>query len=182
LISPDGTRRLYFRRKLIATEDITGDGIIGTGESLYVPQILRLRGFDAGVNHDFGDIDADNNPGVYDGQIDTWACDAEEGFIGRGASVGGAYTGYRLPVDADDCWVDMYQGAISVEARNLTLSPDTDPISSRKGGSYQVNPYVSIFLLHKVYYPQWKNKVRDYSSELQVAVETAFNTNTFYTQ
>jgi hypothetical protein len=70
-----------------------------------------LRGFDAGTLHDFSKTDGGVNPGLYDGQIDTWACDASQGFIGRDSnlSIKGAYSDYRLPADGNDCWEDLYQ-------------------------------------------------------------------------
>ncbi|MBQ7073690.1 hypothetical protein IJM86_01210 [bacterium] len=78
------------RRKLVKQEHLTGE-INDTSrpylpeESLYTLQILRLKGFDAGKKHNFGIIDG--NTGLYDGVIDTWACDASQGFFGHGQSV-----------------------------------------------------------------------------------------------
>jgi hypothetical protein len=82
LISQDGRNRLYFRRKLKEQQDIDNN-VIGTGEQLYVLQMLRLRGFDAGTKHDFSKTNGTDNPGLYDGQIDTWACDYAQGFVGN---------------------------------------------------------------------------------------------------
>jgi hypothetical protein len=62
LISPDGKSRLYFRRKLIAQEDINADGVYDEREKLYVIQMLRLRGFDAGTKHTFNNTDGNSNP------------------------------------------------------------------------------------------------------------------------
>lgn len=56
-ISPDGKNRLYFRRKLIAQEDLNGNGKYEDQEKLYVIQMLRLRGFDAGTQHNFSETD-----------------------------------------------------------------------------------------------------------------------------
>ena len=39
--------------------------------------MLKLRGFDAGSKHVFDPADSK----TYDGEIDTWACDAGEGFF-----------------------------------------------------------------------------------------------------
>ncbi len=49
----------------------------GEVSSGYTLQILKLRGFDAGRTHSF---DAENDNEVYDGQIDTWACDYGQHF------------------------------------------------------------------------------------------------------
>jgi hypothetical protein len=61
LISQDGRNRLFFRRKLKESQDLDNNGI-GTGEQLYVLQMLRLRGFDAGTKHDFSDTNGSSNP------------------------------------------------------------------------------------------------------------------------
>ena len=61
LISQDGRSRLFFRRKLVKQEDIheAGGTHYMTGENLYVLQVLRLRGFDAGTLHNFDQTCAD---------------------------------------------------------------------------------------------------------------------------
>ncbi|MCR5411682.1 MAG: hypothetical protein K6E76_01470 [Patescibacteria group bacterium] len=46
---------------------------------------MRLKGFDAGTKHTFNDTDGNTNPGIYDGYIDTWTCDASLGFKGQGS-------------------------------------------------------------------------------------------------
>ncbi|MDR3168726.1 MAG: hypothetical protein LBU27_03040 [Candidatus Peribacteria bacterium] len=84
LISQDGKSRLFFRRNLVMTGDFDDDNLANsTGEKLYVIQILRLRGFDAGTKHNFSITEGSSNPGLYDGQIDTWACDYSQGFFGH---------------------------------------------------------------------------------------------------
>jgi len=70
--------RMYLRRKLIETGDWNYDGIVsGSYEKLYSLQMLKLRSFDAGTNHDFSLV---TSSGVYDGVIDTRACDYSQGF------------------------------------------------------------------------------------------------------
>lgn len=107
-------------------------------------------------------------------------CDASQGFIGKGASIGGAYPEFRLPLDANDCWVDLYQGSISLDAWNLMIYPDADPTLMWKNDDYQINPYIKVFLLNKVYLPAWKNKLQSLPQDFQVVVETTFNTKNFY--
>jgi len=58
-------------------------------DNLYTLQILKLRGFDAGTHHDF---DPTDSSGVYDGNIDTRACDYAQGFICHGSGVGPLYS------------------------------------------------------------------------------------------
>lgn len=162
LISLDGKERLFFRRKLVKQEHLI-DGNTSptyeTGESLYTIQILRLKGFDAWQLHNFSKIAW--NTGLYDGVIDTWACDTSQGFIGKWASLsGGAYKDYKLPKDADDCWVDLYQSTISLMAWNLSIAPHKDPNLAWKEANSQVHPYITFFTYNGLYLPAWK-KVSD---------------------
>ena len=54
LISQDKNSRIFIRRKLIESGDWNNDGIIsGDSEYLYTLQMIKLRGFDAGDNHNF---------------------------------------------------------------------------------------------------------------------------------
>ena len=79
LISQDGKRRLFLRNRLIASGDWNNNGIVGdsVSEKLYTLEILRLKGFDAGTDHNLDTV----RGGTYDGKIDTWACDGGEGFV-----------------------------------------------------------------------------------------------------
>ncbi|MEI6672857.1 MAG: hypothetical protein WCL02_06075 [bacterium] len=65
---------------MIESGDWNNNGITGDtdSEKLYTLQILKLKGFDAGSNHNF---DINTSSGVYDGKIDTRACDYAQGFI-----------------------------------------------------------------------------------------------------
>ena len=85
-----------------------------------------------------------------------------------------------MPADADDCWIDLYQSSITLDAWNLTLYPDTDPVLMRDKPEYQINPYVKIFLLNKVYLPARRHKVQNLPEHFQVTAETTFNTKSFY--
>ncbi|MEI6774825.1 MAG: hypothetical protein WCL18_08910 [bacterium] len=68
---------------MIGSGDRNRDGIIsGDSEKQYTLQILKLRGFDAGTKHN---LDVTTSSGVYDGKIDTRACDYAQGFICNGS-------------------------------------------------------------------------------------------------
>ena len=60
------------RRALIETGNFETGGMNIDTNKLYTIQMLKLRGFDAGNNHLF---DVTQSSGVYDGIIDTRACD-----------------------------------------------------------------------------------------------------------
>lgn len=77
LISKDKKTRLLLRRKLVQQNDSNNNGTFEAFERLYVVQMLQLRGFDAGTKHSFDAADADNQY-MYDGLIDTWACDYDK--------------------------------------------------------------------------------------------------------
>jgi hypothetical protein len=78
--------------------------------------------------------------------------------------------------------VDVPQGAISMDARNLTLSPDTDPTLAWKQNEYQINPHIKVFLLNRVYLPMRQEKLPAYKQQFQFVLQTAFNTKTLYSQ
>jgi len=60
---------------------------------------------DAGDRHDF---DINNSSGVWDGVIDTWVCDLDNGFFCNGKMVDDKiYSGYRLALDENDGWIDI---------------------------------------------------------------------------
>lgn len=94
MISHDESRRLFLRRALKNYEDNKGNASTG-----YTIQILKLRGFDAGRQHQF---DASNDKTVYDGQIDTWACDYGQHFECNGKEIGAPYQNYKLAEDVND--------------------------------------------------------------------------------
>lgn len=73
------------------TGDFNNDTVYGSGDSekRYTLQILKLKGFDAGNNHDFN---TDTSSGVYDGKIDTRACDYAQGFICNGSGISDVYS------------------------------------------------------------------------------------------
>jgi hypothetical protein len=77
--------------------------------------------------------------------------------------------------------VDIPQGAISSDAWNLVLYPDTDPYLAYKEG-VQLNPYFQIFILNRVYLPARQSKIPAYTQQFQFALQTIFNTKTFYSQ
>ena len=169
LISHDWKKRLYFRRKLI---NHSWDSV------QYKIQMLRLKWFDAWQKHDF------DNPSewFYDGQIDTWACDYSMWFepinkAGR-QSVWWAYSGYYLPADVDDCWVDLTYWSTSIYTWNLSISPLNDPDLYWMDENRQINPYMKIFVVNWLYSPI------AYSgstiTEFKVPVETAINMKDFY--
>ncbi len=178
LISQDGKHRLYFRRNLVEEYDRTGDGI-GTGEQKYVIQMLKLKGFDAGRQHNFEIVSGSTNPWLYDGQIDTWACDASQGFMGAWKSLSGAYANYKLPVNADDCWVDLDLGSLSISAWNFSLSPTSDPVLAWSGQNSQINPVIILSLFSTLYYGSGEMK---FPSSLipSIPLQTTFNTKNFY--
>lgn len=90
LISQDGDSRILIRRALMESGDRNHDGAIsGDSETRYTLQMLKLKGFDAGNSHNF---DVTSSSGVYDGKIDTRACDYSQGFICNGSGLGNIYS------------------------------------------------------------------------------------------
>lgn len=165
LISHDGKSRLFFRRKLVNQS---------SGAVQYKIQMLRLRWFDAWREHSFDHMSLWS----YDGQIDTWACDTSMWFIWKWSNIWWAYSGYYLPANKDDCWVDLTYWGTSVYTRNLSISPLNDPDLYWKAQDKQINPYMKILLVNGVYLPTASS---DSSiNSFNIPIETTINMKDFY--
>jgi len=179
LISHDGKYRLYFRRKFY------GDYYNADNweyYSQYRIEMLRLRWFDAGSKHNFS---TDDNEWLYDGVIDTWACDTSMWFepadkTGR-QSVGWAYSDYYLPLDEDDCWVPLTYWSTSVSAWNIWISPVGDSDLYWGDPSRQINAYMKILTVNSVYFPYYSTRmVASSIGDFKVPLETTINMKDFY--
>lgn len=166
LISHDKSKRLLIRRKKY------NNGNNGR----YGLEMLQLRSFDAGKQHNFSNTSAADNPGIYDGVIDTWACDYSKGYVCKGPSVGGAYANYRLPQDEDDGWVELSAGDVSIEDWSLEIYPLKDPSLARREPLYQQNPYVRVSFTMKLDQDSWQTKISDEQRERYVLpLQTMFS-------
>lgn len=181
LISQDGTRRIFLRRALIESGDANGDGVIsGDTEKFYTIQMLKLRWFDAGHKHNFDPV---TSSGVYDGVIDTWACDYAQWFTCSGASISGAYANFKLPADANNGWVNIFERNLTVADWNLRVFPTKNPDYAWKENAFQINPYFTISMTAKLYGGVWFSKLGMPSIEsYQLSLQTTFNTKNFYTK
>jgi len=178
-IAQDESKRILLRRSLIASGDRNYDGIVsGDVEHRYNLQILKLRWFDAGTNHDF----ITNEEGVYDGQIDTRACDYAEWFICHGAEIDNIlYSWYRLPQDSDDGRVNMFGKNMTIADRNIQIYPTKKPEYSRYENTIQINPYFTISFTNKLYAEIRKKKIGNLSmDDFELTLQTTFNTRNFY--
>lgn len=180
LISPDQTQRLFIRRALMETWDFNGDDDLDQTEKRYTLQMLRLQWLDAWSNHNFAP--GDNT--VYDGQIDTWVCDAAQWFICTGDSPWGIYSWFNMPADADDGRVDMLDDRITVADRSLQLFPTTNPYYARANSDVQINPYIRIFIDVKLYAGYWQNRLGIDTDIIHFSfpIQTTFNIKTWYTK
>lgn len=179
LISQDWKNRLFFRRKLISMVTSTG----GT-YTQYRIQMLRLKWFDAGRLHSL-DKNKDGgieNRWVYDWKIDTWACDYSMWFVWHWdpVSTWAIYSGYNLPADVDDCWIDMTYWATNVLAWNLSVSPTWNPDLYRAKRDRQINDYIKIFLVNGVYMPAYWATMAASIADFSVPLQTTINMEAFY--
>jgi hypothetical protein len=183
LISQDGKSRIFIRRALIESGDFNHDWDIWSGDSekRYTLQILKLRGFDAGNNHDF---DVNNSSGVYDGKIDTRACDYAQWFICSGAEINTIlYPWYKLPSDQNDGWVNLFQKNITISDRNLIIYPTKNPQYALAENNIQINPYFTINLTSKLYGSVRQKRLGMANIDtFQINLQTTFNTKNFYTK
>jgi len=181
LISQDGKSRILIRRALMESGDRNHDGIIsGDSEKRYTLQILKLRGFDAGNNHDF---DVNTSSGVYDGKIDTRACDYAQGFVCNGSWVGQLYTWYKLASGQDDGRVNLFQKNITISDWNIIIYPTKNPQYALAENEVQINPYFTINFTSKLYGQIRRKRLWIQNIDnFQLSLQTTFNTKNFYTK
>lgn len=186
LISQDGKSRVLIRRALIESGDWNRDWTVGDNdtEKRYTLQILKLRGFDAGNAHDFN---PDTSSGVYDGKIDTRACDYAQGFIcwwsWVGTWVGSLYREYKLTTGVDDGRVNLFQKNITISDRNLMIYPTKNPKYALAENDVQINPYFTLNMTSKLYgkIRQQRLGMEDIGT-FKIDIQTTFNTKNFYTK
>ena len=142
----------------------------------YKIQMLRLKWFDAGRDHNFDSA----SEWLYDGQIDTWACDVSMWFNQEHEtqSVWWMYSGYSLHRKVDDCWVDLTYWSTSIYAWNLSISPLNDSDLYWAEQNRQINPYMKIFVVNSIFSPlAYSGKS---IAAFKVPIETAINMKDFY--
>ena len=171
LISHDGTRRLFLRKHLKTFKNLKGE--LSTG---YTIQMLKLRGFDAGKAHRF---DAEHDNEVYDGQIDTWACDAGQKFSCNGKEILN-YSWYYLPKDADDGWVDLFDDNLNIIHWNIQIAPVKNPDYAWAEEKQQINPYIQISLTAGLNEHLWANKLWWSTNGYQYTLQNLYDTRGFY--
>lgn len=141
--------------------------------------MLRLRGFDAGSEHKFNATDSK----TYDGEIDTWACDAGEGFICNGNNISDQlYSNYKLPNSGDDGWVDLFDNAISIENWNINIIPHKSPEYAWAENNMQINPFITISFTAKLRPSALHNILKSALSNYSFSLQTSFDTKGFYTK
>ncbi|MCF7834499.1 prepilin-type N-terminal cleavage/methylation domain-containing protein [Candidatus Gracilibacteria bacterium] len=179
LISQDKTQRIFLRRFLVESGDRNGNGVIsGDTEYRYNIQILRLKGLDAGSNHNF---DITNSVGVYDGVVDTRVCDADYGFVCNGSGVGQSYSGFSMPLDSNDGWVNLFPKNVTIADRNISVFPTKDPKYAWREG-LQINPYFTINFNSKLYGEIRRKRIGDSIEDFNLNLQTTFNTKSVYTK
>ncbi len=179
LISQDKKQRVFLRRKLIESWDRNWDWIVWNSpvDNLYALQILKLKSFDAWDNHDFS---LTNSSGVYDWQIDTWACDFWQWFICNWNSIGWLFSGYRLPVNGDDGWVSFFNWDITISSRSISLSPLKDPLLANNHQESQIQPFLTVII---TFHPYWKKLWKQFLWGLinqNITLQTSFRVKSQY--
>ena len=168
-ISHDWKSRLYFRRALVNTWNDSAQ---------YKIQLLRLRWFDAWEKHSFDETV--NNPWLYDWVTDTWACDYWMWFEWHWDGIWTAYSWYKLPLDVNDCWIDLTHWSTTVSAWNIIISPTTDSDLAWAKDGRQINAFMKILTVNWVYVPYYIGKMSDSIKDFKVPLETTINMKDFY--
>lgn len=176
LISKDKKTRVFIRNKMIESWDVNGDASITLPqEKHFVLQMLQLKAFDAWENHDF------IFTGVYDGVIDTWACDASAWFVCNGPAVSATYSGYRLPANGNDGWVNLTNNDISVFSRNMEILPTKDPKLAWAEPSSQMNPFIRLNVTTGLYgKSRWSRIWSGNMNAVTYDLQTSFNIKSNY--
>ena len=180
LISKDKKERLFLRRKFLWTANYSWfeAGNNYTSDRLYSIQMLRLRWFDAGKDHNFT-INATN--GAYDGKIDTRACDYSKWFTWSWAALPSPYSNYHLPANSDDCRVDFFPSNLTISSWNLEINPTKDPTLAWDNLDVQMNPYVKINIKAKLFAESWFSKIPSKRlNNYEINLQTMFNIKTNY--
>ncbi len=178
LISKDWLKRIFFRRKLILSWDFNFDWIVWNTDidKRYGIQILKLRWFDAWSKHDF---DKNNSFWVYDWQIDTWACDASEGFKCSWSQIPN-YNWFNLPNGVEDWWENIVDKKITISKWNIQIFPPKDPEYAWAENAYTFNPYVRINIRAKLYGTSWVDKINpDILSWFVIDLSTTFDMKSY---
>lgn len=180
LISPDQTSRVYIRRVLVESGDRNRDGLTGNvdTDNLYTLQVLKLRWFDGWSLHNFS---VSTSSGVYDGQIDTWACDYAQWFVCSWSGVSSLYSWFNLPNSVDDGWVNLFGNDVTISRWSLIISPTKLPFSTRDEIDTQINPFIRILFETKLYGRNWSSKI-PYASlqNYKLTLQTTFNIKQWY--
>jgi len=180
LISPDRKNRVFLRRILAWSGDRDKNGsITGDSEFWYTIQILKLKWFDAGNSHNFNTA---TSSGVYDGKIDTWACDYAQWFICNWSWIGNLYSWYRLPLNADDGWINLFDKNLTVANWNISVYPSKSPDFAWALENIQINPYFTIYLKTKLYGEVWQSRLAEALAGFEFSLQTTFNTKENYTK
>lgn len=179
LISQDKKQRVFLRRKLIESGDRNGDWIVWNSpiDNLYALQILKLKSFDAGDGHDFS---LSNSSGVYDGQIDTRACDFWQWFICRWDSIGWPFSGYKLPIDTDDGRVSFFDSDITLSSWNISFSPLKDPELASADPASQIQPFFTVILTFHPYWKKLPKQIFWWLANQSITLQTSFRVKSQY--
>ena len=143
LISHDWKRRIFLRRKFNPYTEAEAENYWSSG--WYTVQVLKLRWFDAGNNHDFSNSNT-TDLWIFDWQIDTWACDKWQYYECHWSSIWEPYANYNIPENIDDWWVDLFDEKLNILKWNIELYPVKDQDLAWKDIGQQINPYFKITL------------------------------------
>lgn len=183
LISKDKTQRTFIRRKFIEKCEYNPDlwkvpcsELSWNIKNLYTLQILKLKWFDAWASHNF------NWNWLYDGYIDTWACDYWEWFTCNWSSIDWTnYPWYNLPNDQDDWWVNFFGDDITVTDWDIKIYPTKDSNYAWNDPDMKINPHIEIDIKTALYGKQRLDKINPWIlKDYHLSLQTVFNIRNFY--
>jgi len=144
LINWDWTERLYFRRVYSWDAEVDGNPWNNwKNEKLFKIQMLKLKWYDAWSSHNFASW------WTYDWFIDTRACNSSLWYFCTWISVFGMD---KLPLNADDWWVDITSDRVTVNDFRIDIYPVKDPYLAINETWYQIDPYAKISLTMNMFW------------------------------
>lgn len=176
LISKNKRDRILIRRNKTLEGDWDKDWTTWNSDidRLYSLQMIKLKWFDAWNDHSFDDW---TNVWMFDWDIDTWTCNAWEGYMCNWTiNIWWWYNDYKISNSIDDWWVNMFWHDVTISEWDMKIYPTKDGNLSYNDNSVQINPYVEIHIQTRLYWEPWSWRVStDILEEYSLDLQTTFN-------
>lgn len=91
------------------------------------------------------------------------------------------YSGYNLPADENDGWVNVFGSDVTLANWKLQIYPVKDPAYAWAENETQINPYIRLYVTSYLYGPARNTKLNPRNlSVISYDLQTLFNIKTNY--